>query len=190
MSDYLRLLLVLAVAVNPAAAWLAWEPTAGALAKRARRLAAAAWLAVAVGIITAAILVASALLDWLAVAPETFRIAAAIVMVTAGVLALWRARAGVSDRHDEDPDWQAGIAPLGLPILAGPAALVAAMSYGLDAGQGKAWAALVPWVALAAALSLAPPGRWSALADGLARLCGALLVVVSAGLFVEGVRDI
>ena len=42
----------------------------------------------------------------------------------------------------------------------------------------------------AGAYAVARPGRWTALADGLARILGTGLVIVAAGLIVEGVRDI
>ncbi|MCC7365365.1 MAG: MarC family protein [Dehalococcoidia bacterium] len=190
MSDYLRLLLIFAVVINPLAVRVAFEPWRERLDRRELPAVAGVGAAVAAVLLGLAAVIAADLLDFLDVAPETFRIAAGIVMATSAVLAVWRGRAGATLVPGESRSWQAGVFPLGLPLLAGPAGLVAAMTYGIDDGEVKAWAAAVPWLAVGAALALVELTRWTAAADAVARVCGALLVVVSAGLIVEGVRDI
>lgn len=185
MSDSLRLAVVFLAAVNPAAVALAaWAPS------RPRARAAEAGvtgLAVAAALVLAAALGANSLLDALDIAPETFRIAAGMVMLTAGAYAVARARVAAAAFED---GWKGGISPLGLPLLLGPAVAVAALSYGADEGAAKTFAAALPALALAAALTVARPHGWTALTDGVARLLGAGLVAVAAGLIVDGVRDI
>lgn len=190
MSDYLRLLLIFAVVINPLAVRLAFEPWRERLAAKDLPVVALTGAIVAGVVLAAAAAVATNLLDALDVAPETFRIAAGIVMVTSGILAVWRGRAGATIVAGEAEGRQAGIFPLGLPLLAGPAGIVAAMTYGIDDGEAKAWLAAAPLIGLGAALTLVSLARWTLAADAVARISGALLVVVSAGLIVEGVRDI
>ncbi|MGE5596241.1 MAG: MarC family protein [Hyphomicrobiales bacterium] len=186
MTEYLRLLVVFFAAVNPAAVVLAASGVREGPARAFVRTAALG-LAVAAVLYVVAVLVADSLLDFLDVAPETFRIAAGIVMATAGVFAVWRAR--VASGPGEG-DWRDGVFPLGIPLLAGPSGLIAALSYGADEGAAKAFFAAAPVLVVAAALLCTKAGRAHAAADAVARLTGALLVVIAAGLIVEGVRDI
>ncbi|MBI5948120.1 MAG: MarC family protein [Chloroflexi bacterium] len=184
MTDYLKLALIFFAAVNPASVALAMGRPAGE-----RRTMAAAGFMVAAAVLAAAAGVADSLLDLLEIAPETFRIAGGIVMVTAGVLALWEPG---RQARDVAPGWQGGLFPLGIPLLAGPAAVAAVMSYGADEGTGLALGALAPAVVLATALFVAAaerPSTRNAL-RAVAMLTAALLVVAGAGLIVSGVRDI
>jgi small neutral amino acid transporter SnatA (MarC family) len=191
MTEYLRLVLVFFAAVNPAAVALAAAAaTAAAPALRrpaARAAAAVIGLVVAVGLFGGATLAAEPLLDALDIAPETFRIAAGIVMAIVGAYAVWRASVGCEPASDS---WEAGVFPFGLPLLAGPASLIAAVSYAVDRGEGKTLGAAVVPVAVAAGLIVAGVGRWRPAADAVARVTGALLIALACGLIVEGVRDI
>ena len=189
MSDYLRLLLIFAVAINPAAAWRAFEPIQKNLGRR-RAVTTGLAVVVAGGMFVASVAVADPLLDWLDVAPETFRIATGIVMAVSGMLVLVLGRSAIAMPSEDASGWQAGIFPLAIPLLAGPAALIAGMSYGVDEGEAKAWLAAMPAVVVGAALALVPLARWRPVADGVARVCAGVLVIVASGLVVEGVRDI
>jgi multiple antibiotic resistance protein len=186
MSDELRLIVAFIVAVNPPAVALALR---AALPRERWGWAAplAVGVALALACYLAAVLTAGDFMDFLQVAPESFRMAAGLVMLVAGAYAVWRGRVAAAAG---DGRWTTGIFPAGIPLLAGPAALAAAISYGQDEGAGGTFAAAAIAVGLAALLTALPPGRWHAAADGLARLLGALLVVVAAGLMVEGERDI
>ena len=86
--------------------------------------------------------------------------------------------------------WQAGVFPLGLPLLAGPAGLAAAISVSTDHGFGLAAGAMLLPVLLGGMAVAVGGARWPAAADGLARLLGALLIVLAAGLAIDGVRAI
>ncbi len=188
MTDYLKLALIFLAAVNPANVALALAAAPGQSAGE-RRTAVGVGIVAAGALLAVAALVPDGLLDLLDVAPETFRIAAGIVMVTVAVRTLWSPGQG---GQDVAPGWRGGIFPLGIPLLAGPATVAAAMSYGVDEGTGLALGALAPAVLLAATLSLATGERRS-LQNALraaALLTGALLVVAGAGLIVSGVRDI
>lgn len=179
MTDYLRLLLVFFAAVNPAA-----------IAVSARGLRLTPAQAASAGAIAGLVLVvlafaADTLLDALDVAPESFRIAAGIVMAVAGVAAVWWG--GV---RAEGEGWGAALSPLAIPLLLGPAALVAAISYGADEGAGQTLAAALPIVAVGAAIAARPPRSGAAPLKAAARLTGALLVVLAIGLIVDGVRAV
>ncbi|MFN8507519.1 MAG: MarC family protein [Dehalococcoidia bacterium] len=185
MSDWVRLAFVFLAAVNPAAvalsSWAPWRPR-----ERPKETACVGFIVATAGVVLAAIL-ADRLLAALDIAPETFRIAAGLVMLAAGGYAVVRAKVAAAPFED---GWRGGISPLAVPLLLGPAVLVAAISYGADEGAATAITASVPALAIGSMLTAARPGRWTALADGVARLLGVALVAVAAGLIVEGVRDI
>jgi len=186
VSDYLQLLVIFFAAINPPAVALAARDLSGSRSGRPLAVAGAGF-AIAAALYLVAASVAESLLDFLDVAPETFRIAAGIVMATTGVFALWRARVAAAPSEDGLQD---AVFPLAIPLLASPAGLIAALSYGADDGVRMAFGAAVVPLAVAAALAATPLRRGEAAVDAAARLLAAVLVVVSAGLIVEGVRDI
>jgi multiple antibiotic resistance protein len=191
MTEYWRLVLVFFAAVNPAAVALAAASASAKVASlqrpAGRAVAAGVGLAVAGGLFVAATLGADRVLDALDIAPETFRIAAGIVMLIVGANAVWR---GTVDSEPAPDGWQAGVFPFGLPLLAGPAALIAAVSYAADKGEAKTLGAVALPLVLAALLVVVGVGRWRPAADAIARLSGALLIALACGLIVAGVRDI
>ncbi len=187
MSEYLRLLVAFFAAVNPAAVAMAMatkgfqpEPKAAARSATLAAVLALAIYAVAAG-------VADPLLDWLTIEPETFRIAAGIVIAVGGVFAIWRGRWGDSGR---DPNVDPAAFPLAFPLLAGPWGLAAALSYSVDHGIGLAIGAAAPVVIVAAAIVGVRPTRATVALDAIARITGALAIAIAAGLIVDGVRAI
>ncbi len=184
--------LALFAAINPAAALIAFR---GAVADRwgtaafatQRLVVAAVGVAVAVGLYAALAAWGDDLLDGLDVAPETFRIAAGIVMAASGVFAIWRM--GLAD-DGALPGLGAGVFPLGIPLLASAAGLMAAVSYAVDHGSGRTFLAAAVIVAATGALAWLYRDSWRPVAGPIARLTGALLIAVAAALVVEGVRDV
>ena len=130
---------------------------------------------------------ADSILDGLGVEPETFRVGAGVVMMMSGALAVWNG--GAAHRGPWEGD-RAALFPLALPVIATPAAVAAAISYGADRGQAEVLAAIVPVVLVCAGILAMRAGRFEAAADGVARITGGLLVIVAAGLIVSGVRAI
>lgn len=189
MTDFLLLAFTLLVVVNPpsALASIGWPE-----AKRGRT--ALMTIAAAVPVFAvAALLAASAddILDWLEIEPESFRIAAGIVFLIEGARVLifgpylfTRALNG----------WLAVAIPLAFPILLTPSLAAAAVNYGADEGAGDTIIAIALGLALTCIAALwAPlddssPGRTAASWGG--RLLGAILIAISAGLIVDGVRAI
>ena len=186
MSTFAFLLVTFLAAVNPPAIALAAAGFDGET-RRGRALAAGGGVAVALALYLAAALGAETWLEALDVAPETFRLAAGLVMVVAGGYAVWRGRVAAGAGEG---GWLAGISPLGVPLLASPAGLVAAISHGADDGEGKTLAAALVVIALAGVLAFLAPRRGGAALDAAARLLGALLIVLAAGLAVDGVRAV
>lgn len=187
MSDFLRFLATFLAAVNPPAVALAMAKSNFGGDARLRWLVPLLGAALAAAILLILALSADSLLDALDIAPESFRVAAGIVMGASGAFVVWNGRSG-SEAATEG--WQAAIFPLALPLLAGPAALIAAISYGADDGAGKAAGAAVVAVVVGAALVAWRPAKATAALDAAARILGALLVAFACALVVSGVRDI
>lgn len=187
MTDWWQMALVLALAVNPAAA------AAGMLDYSGRKpapIAVAVGIAIAVALAAVAAWLGEPLSSWLDVEPSTLRIGAGVVLVLAGGQAVWR---GYPVLHGKpEADWRDGIFPLAIPLLATPALLAALLNYGADtdAGAAKAFSASLAGLAIgAAAVFAASPGALGPLA-ALARVSGAALVVVAAALIVDGVQSV
>jgi small neutral amino acid transporter SnatA (MarC family) len=89
--------------------------------------------------------------------------------------------------HGTPLPWRSSLA---LPVLATPATLAAAVTYGADRGEGETAVAAVIVLGVAAGLVAARIGRFESEVDALSRLTGAIMIVVSAGLVVSGVRAI
>jgi small neutral amino acid transporter SnatA (MarC family) len=183
VTDFLQLLVFLVAAVNPAAAAGAPEPAGRALSGRVLGFGTI----VAVVLVGGVALLADPILDGLGVEPETFRVGAGVVLLIGGALAVWNGCAPHRGPWDGD---RAAIFPLGLPVLATPAALAAAVSYGADEGSGQTLAAAMIALGGAAALVALRAGGFVAATDAVARVTGGVLVAVAAGLIVSGVRAI
>jgi small neutral amino acid transporter SnatA (MarC family) len=67
---------------------------------------------------------------------------------------------------------------------------MAALSYSVDEGAGQTFGAIVVWIVVGAILVVARPPKSGAALDAIARITGALLVAIAAGLVVSGVRAI
>lgn len=183
MSDYLRLLVAFLAAVNPPA--VAASLPEGWRARPSVLVVAAATIATLGGIA----LVAEPFLDWLEVEPETFRVAAGIVMALGGGIAVIFGRWRTASSAEMDEGWVAGIFPLAIPLVLGPWVIAALISYSVDHGEGIAIGVVLP--AAAAGLALAATAwRPKAVVDGSARILGLLLLAIAAGLIVDGIRAI
>jgi hypothetical protein len=145
-----------------------------ALAAAARRPApreVAIAIAAGAGLAVAGVLGADALLDALAISPESWRIAAAIVLGAMGIRTII---------------WPAFSGPFGV-ILITPELATVSVSFGADAAVGKVLAAAAIGL-LGALLAVRARGRdTSALA---AQFLAALQIVVAIALAVSGIRDV
>lgn len=194
MTEFVRLAVLFVAAVNPAAAALAMAARSDAADARPRWQVAAVGMGVAVVCFVLATVFASRILDGLAIEPESFRIAAGGVMAMVGAQVIWRGiaagAANIPARDGEGRWWEAAVFPLGIPILAGPAGIVAAMSISADHGVGKALGAVAIALAIAFVLLLSRPERARPALDGIARVTGALLVAFAVALVISGIKAV
>lgn len=192
MSDLPLLVVVFWAAINPPAA-LASLPRAFAAAPLRRRAGViAVGGLLGAGLLTLAAAAHDPFLEFIEVSPPSFDVAAGLVMLAGALRPILTgraldeptAKAGVST-------WRGAIAPLGLPLLASPAALAAAISYGERTGVGATVAAGVALVVLTALAFACRAPVTAALGraglSALARLTAALLVALAIGVIVDGV---
>jgi hypothetical protein len=123
-------------------------------------------------LITAAALLADALLDALSISPESFRIAAGLVLATTAVRTIiWP---------------QPAPGPLSA-VLITPELTSLALTFGADEPTGKVLLAAVPALLL---LPLAFRARGSAGGVRAAQFLAALQIVVAVAFGVSGIRDV
>lgn len=152
-------------------------------------LAAAVAALVAIAGVVVVALIAEPALDTLEIEPETARIAAGLVLAISGGQAIVL---GGPLLRDIPTLWQRGIYPLGIPVALNPALLACSVAFAVhpDAGEVRTLTLGAIAVALTAAVAFLVPERFSTLADGIARLTGALAILLGAAMVVSGVRDV
>jgi len=124
------------------------------------------------GLVVAAVALAGDLLDGLSISPESFRIAAGLVLGGTGLRTLvW-----------PDP----GAIPFAA-VLVTPELATLAISFGADESTARALAAAAISIPLVAGAALRPPARPNGLA---ARFLAALQLAIAVALVVSGVRDV
>ncbi len=191
MSELPLLLIVFWAALNPPASAASLASVDPLPEERRDGLLAAAGGLAAVLLLLAAVL-HGPLLDLLDVSAASFDVAAGIVLIAGAARPMLRGRAIEEAIAAAAGDGRrAVLAPLAVPLLATPAALVAAVSWGERAGEAQTALVAVVLVALTALwLARGPQPRsraGRAALDALARLTGALLAVLAVGLVVRGI---
>jgi len=176
----MRALLAFVAAVNPAAVAIAVGPRPSRML-----VAAAAGITLALTLVAAG--ASEGALDALDVTPETFRVAAAVVLGLTG--ARWLVvgpRPVAVDPPTED--WRAVAVPLLVPVLVTPALAMVSISVGADDGVGVAALGAAIGLALAwvATVVRGPALVWS----WAARILGAAGIAVALALAVDGVRSV
>lgn len=185
VSEFVRAAVGMLAAVAPLGALPVFLDARVSAEERPRALAT--MFLAALLLLSAAAIVAEPFLDWLDISAENFQLAAGIIMLPQALQLLWRGRT-LSESDN------GAIVPLAVPLLAGPASLAAAMSYGTRFGGADAIGASAAVLVVTCGLLLA--GDWlqrrvgGAVIGVLARLNGALLVVISIELAVDGVRSV
>jgi small neutral amino acid transporter SnatA (MarC family) len=194
MGDFPQTLLGIFAAVAPFGAL----PVFARLAEREPGVHPPLFLALvalcAFAALAAAALVADPFLDWLDVTPENFQFAAAVIMSPLAIRLLVFGTTMGLPGDGSQAGRLAWAVPLGVPLVAGPAALAAAMSYGTRFGIPEVLAAAALVVVFTAALFFVSDRAARLLRgagmDVLARLSGALLVVIAVELAIDGVRSV
>jgi multiple antibiotic resistance protein len=177
MNDAGVAFIALLAAVHPAAA-----ATFAASPIPVRLASLAGGVAILVLVVAAA--VAEPGLDALDVSPESFRVAAGIVMLVAGAQAMFAWRRHPADPLDAD---SAAIYPLGIPTLAGPAAVASSVNYSANESAWLAIAASAVAIATGALALRLGSRRGSAT---VAAFVGALLIALGVGEIVDGIKSV
>ncbi len=194
MSDLGRVLVVLLAAANPAGVALAYAGAAAIpMAQRAARVIAAALIASS--LVALLVLTRGGWLGYLQISPESFDVAAGLVLVIgAGQPLLLGSVAGRPSGGGADWSWRAAVAPLALPLLVGPPLLAAAVASAEHEGAAIVLGAAVLVIVATGALTVAArPVTAFARARLLAaftRVTGALSIAIGLGMIVAGVRSV
>lgn len=186
MTDTWQLAVLFFATVNPGSVAAAFVPVPARAG--IPRIAGVA-IAVAAIAFLAAAFAAEPLLDGLEIEQETFRIAAGVVMLVAGAQAIVF---GHPRTLESATGWRRGVYPLGIPLLVGPATLIATVNFAADpdAAEWRTLGALVPALVLGLALALWAPPKTRPPLEAVGRLTGALAIALAAALVVSGVRDV
>ena len=148
----------------------------------ARHLLVGAAVVLVAGLVL--VLAGEAILDTLDITDETWHLGAGVVCGFVG------ARMLVAPRFMEMPrPGEAPLVPVAFPLLFTPQLAVLVILFGATKSFGVAWGGLAVAVVLGAAVGLVRhrrPALWSA----VARLVGAVLVVLAVALIVAGIRDV
>jgi len=140
----------------------------------------------AVGLAAALAALGSPLIDALDVAPETFRIATAMVITLTGLVVI-AAPIGTPEKLRGEPVDMA--VPVLYPLLAGPGAVLTWLSLGVDEGVWPTAGAAAAAGAVTAILAGLPLGRRSGWAAA-ARLLATVVVLLGVALVIDGVREV
>ncbi len=181
MSDFLRIALIFVLAVNPALVANVLRDRVVPLGQAGlgAAIAVAVYLLLAVG--------ADGILEVLAIEPETAQVAAGTLLAVGGGLAI--ASAGREFRDLWSDTWP-GAFPLAAPLLVCPPGVVAAISFSANESIGMSLGAAAIAVVVSAAAGAVALGRYWIAADALARISGGVLVLLAAGIIVDGVKSV
>jgi small neutral amino acid transporter SnatA (MarC family) len=128
------------------------------------------------------------LLDSLDVSPESFRLAAGLVLTLEGLRALVLPRPAA---EPELPQLGAALVPVAFPLLLQPGVVVLALAAGGEGVAGEAIGALAAALVLVGLAGSLPTGpRAEALLAAGGRLFGALEIAVGAALAVDAIKDV
>jgi len=130
--------------------------------------------------------VGSPLIDALDVAPETFRIASAMVITLTGLVVI-AAPVGTPEKLRGAP--LDVVIPVLYPLLAGPGAVLAWLSLGVDEGVWPTVGAAAVAGAATTLLAGLPLGRRSGWVAA-ARLLATVVVLLGVALVIDGVREV
>ncbi|MEE8369276.1 MAG: MarC family protein [Dehalococcoidia bacterium] len=195
MSEFWREVLGLFASVAPLGALPVFAAHAGRVGVGRR-----ASLAIRVGLLSFALLAAAIALGdpflaWIDVSPENFQLAAGLAMMPLAFRLLWAGDSmGVCLDQATGVVGSSWLMPLAVPLVAGPASLAAAISYGTRFGVGSTLGAAALTIALTTATFVAGPLLLRLLGaagvSALGRLSGLLLVVIVVELMVDGVQSV
>lgn len=158
------------------------------LALPERRAAAALGALLALAAVAGIAALGGALLEALAISPESFRLGAALVLALEGARALVLARPGA---EPELAGLKAAVVPVAFPLLLSPGVVALAVAAGGDDVEAEAVGALAVALAALLAVTLVPRGaRADSLLVAGGRLLAALEIAAGVALAVGAIRDV
>jgi len=194
MGDVLRSALGLFAAIAPLGGLIATGEMTGSMRAEPRLTLIGAAACLAFALLGVSAVLGEPFSDLLDVAPESFPLAAGVAMLPVAARLLWRGESVTLEDTANVPDWRLVLVPLTVPVLAGPAAIAGALSYGTRFGLAETIAgagiALVVSVALLAVAPVASKRMRREELRALGRLSGLLLVAIAVELIVDGVQTV
>ena len=149
-------------------------------------VAVGAVIALAAG--AALVVAGEAVLAALEISPESFRLAAGLVLFLEGVYRLYRPREPVPASL---PGLAAGLTPVAFPLLLGPGLVVLALLAGAESVPGPAVGVLAAALAPVVPAALAPSGTASdRMLAASVRIVAALEIALAADLAIDGIRAV
>lgn len=190
VNDWWQMLIIFVLAANPAgsaAGMASLHPRVDM--DRHRWPIAATGVATSGAIAILAIAPAEPLVDALSVDQATFRLAAGAVLLIVAAQTIWR---GYPFLHEPGSGWKAGIYPLGLPLVGGPAVIAAALNWSAepDVGPWLTLTTVIPALLLSVGAAVLAPRTGAGVLAALSRLLGVLLALAGVAIIVSGVQAV
>ena len=142
----------------------------------------------ALGVVWALAGASGPLLDWLEVSPETFELAAGMIVVLAGlwVIAVERPRI-----EPAPPTWLAAVWPVAFPTFLRPEVAALAIATGALNGAGPTvWSAAIGVATALVVVAVGSSKQIEAVLAWLARLLGSVAVLTGIWLLIDGIRSV
>lgn len=195
MSEFSRALFALIVAVAPFGALPLFAAYLRDVTPRMRIRGSVIAGVISIVMLAATIVISDPFLDWIEVSPENFQIAAGVIMGPIAIRLLITGDAMTTPDETNGPmPPRAWLVPIAFPLIAGPASLAAALSYGTRFGEGEVILAAGIAAAIGAATSLFAVHILRAIgkvpANAFGRLNGALMMVIIVELMIDGIQSV
>lgn len=187
MSEFTRILATLVLAANPLL-------MAGAMSWRPSPLVLGQAVVVAGLLLVVVSSVASPLLDALSIEPETFRVAAGVLLMVTGAAGAFPLPGpkAIPAPEPGGGQWRLvpAVFPMAWPGMASAGAVAAALNYGANDALQATHAAIFVSAAITFGVVYVLAGRYRLVTVAFGRLAGAALVVLGVSLIVSGVKAV
>jgi multiple antibiotic resistance protein len=189
----LQALLSFFAIIDPVGNILIFQVYSQGMALRDRITAAAAAVVAAFVMLLAFSLGGEEVLEFLGIAPESFRVAAGLLLLPPAYRLVMEGHPGPVDIARSASPWDFALVPLATPLIAGPGALAATTTFAAQVGAENTIAAFTIVLGMTfAALSAA---GWlfqlagEALLRLLARIIGIVLFAIAVDFILDGSRE-
>ncbi|MCC7365529.1 MAG: MarC family protein [Dehalococcoidia bacterium] len=189
-GDFARALVGFFAIVDPIGAILPFQAVAGAAPLRRRLGIALMAVLVSFALISLFAVAGQDVLDLLDISPESFQIAAGVLLVLPAIRLVERGEVFEANPYAGPTSFDAAVVPLALPMLSGPGALALATSTSetIGAGQTIAAAGMIFALVLAVFAAAAVFFRFihPAVLRAAARIVGVVLMAIAVDFIVSG----